>query len=217
MILRSVYNSGRHHKFGSTIASLKSQSVYYARLMSSMRNTTDKPRRIGIGTNKLSLPQQPDGTYPSVLATSLQNNIDTFESTLHKEEEMRRGMTDAIMFLDAQNTNDSKNNSITKDDSIRVIGKLSYRSAQKLEARKEGDVLQEEQDDDNLVYHNLSPSYINEEVSKSPLVELNQTQPSIHLTYCVHNPEGKPSMPLIIILQSDLSRSDSYCEYHFHF
>jgi hypothetical protein len=176
-------------------------------------------KRIAIGTNKLSIPQ-PDGTFPSVIATAIQNNIDTFETTLHKEEEMRRGMTDAVMFLDSKQSDESQT---LPDRSLKVIGKISYRTTVTALDRFDGDVLQEktsdvtssskpgggtdtdddddtgDDDDDDgdskspsqIVYHNISPTFIRDTIHTSPLVKMYQNVPSVDLIYCAHNPEAQ--------------------------
>jgi hypothetical protein len=137
-------------------------------------------QRIAVGTNKLSM-HQPDGTYPSVLATAIQNNVDTFETTLHKEEEMRRGMTDAIMYLQ------SHGNQIA-DRSIKVMGKIGYRTASD---KLSGDILQEQQSGDVSVFHNFSKAYIEETVTKSPLTELFRDRKEVDLVFLAHNPEAQ--------------------------
>lgn len=137
-------------------------------------------QRIAVGTNKLSM-HQPDGTYPSVLATAIQNNVDTFETTLHKEEEMRRGMTDAIMYLQ------SHGNQIA-DRSIKVMGKIGYRTAND---KLSGDILQEQQSGDVSVFHNFSKAYIEETVTKSPLNELFHDRKEVDLVFLAHNPEAQ--------------------------
>lgn len=175
--------------------------------------------RIAIGTNRLSTPLQPHGTFPSVIATAIQNNIDTFETTLDKEEEMRRGMTDAVMFLDSSSSDEKLH---VRERSLKVIGKISYRTCtqQPVEVEDkqpkdthggnakedkfgahglEGDVLQEQNnvkgDKQNhaaqIIYHNISPWYIRDRISKSPLVEMYQNLPPVDLVYCAHNPEAQ--------------------------
>jgi hypothetical protein len=170
-------------------------------------------KRIAIGTNRLSSPQ-PEGTFASVLATAIQNDIKTFETTLHKEEEMRRAMTDALMYLDARNNSDSDGNSDgsskIQDRSLNIIGKISYQTkktsndeiiedstpATASAIASDGGVLQE-QNDEQAVYHNLSPQYITQTIDKSPLVELYQNKEkesalsSVNLIYCAHNPEAQ--------------------------
>ena len=137
-------------------------------------------QRIAVGTNKLSM-HQPDGTYPSVLATAIQNNVDTFETTLHKEEEMGRGMTDAIMYLQ------SHGNQIA-DRSIKVMGKIGYRTASD---KLSGDIIQEQQSGDVSVFHNFSKAYIEETVTKSPLTELFRDRKEVDLVFLAHNPEAQ--------------------------
>ena len=137
-------------------------------------------KRIAVGTNKLSM-HQPDGTYPSVLATAIQNNVDVFETTLHKEEEMRRGMTDAIMYLETHG------NQIA-DRAIKVLGKVGYRTGSD---RLTGDILQEQQDDNVSVFHNFSKTYIEETITKSPLMELFHERKEVGLIFLAHNPEAQ--------------------------
>eukprot|EP00557_Chaetoceros_sp_GSL56_P002935 CAMPEP_0176487756 /NCGR_PEP_ID=MMETSP0200_2-20121128/6317_1 /TAXON_ID=947934 /ORGANISM="Chaetoceros sp., Strain GSL56" /LENGTH=573 /DNA_ID=CAMNT_0017884637 /DNA_START=111 /DNA_END=1830 /DNA_ORIENTATION=+ len=184
------------------------------------RSSQDKDKiqsRIAIGTNRLSTPQ-PHGTFPSVIATAIQNNINTFETTLDKEEEMRRGMTDAIMFLDDSDGSSPGEKFHFREKSLKVIGKISYRTCTNIECgdadgnddksssqRLQGDVLQEQNhargDKSNInnhaaqttttIYHNLSPWFIRETISKSPLVEMYQNLAPVDLIYCAHNPEAQ--------------------------
>ncbi|GFH59224.1 hypothetical protein CTEN210_15700 [Chaetoceros tenuissimus] len=165
---------------------LKNHATSLHRFLSSSSSSPSSIRRIGIGTNKLSLPNTPDGTFPSVIATSIQNSITTFETTLHKEEEMRRGITDAIMFLQSQNK---------VIPPVDVIGKISYRTG--VEEIK-GDVLQETNDGIN-VYHNQSPEFIQQTMETSPLVDLKRSIQEVNLTYCLHNPEAQSK----ILLEKD--------------
>ncbi len=158
-------------------------------------------KRIAIGTNKLSSPQQPDGMFPSVIATAIQNNIDTFESTLHKEEAMRRGITDAVMFLNSRTEVPSLD---IAPRSLKVLGRVGYRTSSSQE-KMEGDILQDQTMDGNsdggsgagtgtgtgteIVYHNLSNQHITDTISKSPLVELHRDMSEVDTIYCLHNPE----------------------------
>ena len=154
-------------------------------------------KRIAIGTNRLSSPQ-PEGTFPSVLATAIQNNINTFESKLDKEEELRRAIVDALMFL--SNRSDAGIDHIGAK-SLKVIGKISYQTSSSDQDHDqdeknidiaEGNILQEK-NDDNMVFHNLSPKHIINTMNKSPLVELYQNKelPQVDLIYCAHNPEAQ--------------------------
>ncbi len=150
-------------------------------------------KRIAIGTNRLSSPQ-PEGTFASVIATAIQNEINTFETTLHKEEEIRRAMTDALMYLSSQNK------AQIPDRSLKMIGKISYQtkdaSCDTDDSSSNGGILQE-QNEKQSVYHNLSPEYITETINKSPLVELYQNEQkeaalsAVDIIYCAHNPEAQ--------------------------
>jgi hypothetical protein len=132
-------------------------------------------------------------------------------------------MTDAIMFLDSTDSSDEKFH--FKESSLKVIGKISYRTCIKADEmddddekasganvdddadkrtttqqRLQGDVLQEQNnvkgDKQNhaaaqIIYHNISPWFIRETLSKSPLVEMYQNLAPIDLVYCAHNPEAQ--------------------------
>ena len=197
--------------------------ILTARSHFSSKAASSIKKRIAVGTNKLSSPQ-PDGTFPSVVATAIQNNIDTFETTLDKEEDMRRGMTDAVMFLDARQ---SGGGNVLQDRSLKVVGKISYRTTTSDLERFDGDVLQEKTKSQNsddidtksttsnepaedknaapksesegedvetpsqIVYHNISPTYIRDTIRKSPLAEMYANVPSVDLIYCAHNPEAQ--------------------------
>lgn len=137
-------------------------------------------QRIAVGTSKLSFGPS-DGTFPSVIATAIQNHIDTFEATLHKEEEMRRAMTDAIMYLNDKGTK-------VDDRSIKVIGKIGYRIGND---RLLGDVLQEHQNESSSVFHNLSQDYINNAIQKSPLIKLFHERKETDLILLAQNPEAQ--------------------------
>ena len=56
--------------------------------------------RLGIGGSRLAQDtKHGDGRYASVIATSLQNGVSTFECGHGGEEELRRAYTDAAMYL----------------------------------------------------------------------------------------------------------------------
>ena len=129
-------------------------------------------------------------------------------------------MTDAVMFLDSKQSDESQT---LPDRSLKVIGKISYRTTVTALDRFDGDVLQEktsdvtssskpgggtdtdddddtgDDDDDDgdskspsqIVYHNISPTFIRDTIHTSPLVKMYQNVPSVDLIYCAHNPEAQ--------------------------
>lgn len=137
-------------------------------------------QRIAVGTSKLSSAPS-DGTFPSVIATAIQNHIDTFETTLHKEEEMRRGMTDAIMYLHDHGAK-------FYHRELKVMGKIGYRVGND---HLIGDVLQEQQSESASVFHNLSHEYITNVVRKSPLTQMFNDRKETDLIFLAHNPEAQ--------------------------
>ena len=110
---------------------------------------------------------------------------------------MRRGITDAIMFLESRGE-------ALPERGLKVVGKISYRthtaaaaaaaaeeSAITSNDKMEGDVLQEQNDPTETVYHNLSTSYITETLNKSPLAQLHKNRKEVDVIYCAHNPEAQ--------------------------
>lgn len=134
-------------------------------------------------------------------------------------------MTDAVMFLDARQ---SGGGNALQDRSLKVVGKISYRTTTSDLERFDGDVLQEKTSSQNsdiqtsidttsngpadanananaapksesedvetasqIVYHNISPTFIRDTIRKSPLAELYTNVPSVDLIYCAHNPEAQ--------------------------
>jgi hypothetical protein len=140
-------------------------------------------KRIAVGTNRLSSPQ-PEGTFASVIATAIQNGVNTFETTLHKEEEMRRAVADALMFLSSRSS-DQRIPGLD-ERSLKIIGKISYQTSTTDASASAatttttshssvapGGILQE-QSEHQTVYHNLSPQHISQTIQSSPLVQLYQ-------------------------------------------
>ena len=158
-------------------------------------------KRIAVGSNRLSSPQ-PEGTFASVIATAIQNGVNTFETTLHKEEEMRRAVADALMFLSSRSS-DQRIPGLY-DRSLKIIGKVSYQtsttdasaSAATTSGATTSGILQE-QTENQTVYHNLSPQHISQTIQSSPLVQLYQNiskEPALNavdVVYCAHNPEAQ--------------------------
>jgi hypothetical protein len=163
-------------------------------------------KRIAVGTNRLSSPQ-PEGTFASVIATAIQNGVNTFETTLHKEEEMRRAVADALMFLSSRSS-DQRIPGLD-ERSLKIIGKISYQTSTTDASASAatttttshssvapGGILQE-QSEHQTVYHNLSPQHISQTIQSSPLVQLYQNiskEPALNavdVVYCAHNPEAQ--------------------------
>ena len=182
-------------------------------LLSTSASTSKSTRsRIAIGGSKLSQNQQ-DGLYPSIIATSLQNSITTFESGLNGDEKLTRGYVDAAMFL--KNVHNQEISSIGENQSeiVELTGRFGYRTSDESGKRIHGDIMQESSENGSTVFHNLSTSYVEEVLDKSPLVGLYQgkmnvdtttitmeeekilkeMKQNLNLTYMAHNPEAQGS------------------------
>ena len=170
-------------------------------LCSSSRSASTLPTRsrLAIGGTKLAQTQQ-DGIYASVIATSLQNSVTTFESGLDGDEKLKRAYVDAAMFL-----KNVHNQDLTHHNAIELTSRFGYRTS---ETKIEGDVKQEDSSKGESVYHNMSKDYVQEVLGESSLVQLYQGKQSNHvneeqvpdecrqnlkLTFMAHNPEAQGS------------------------
>jgi len=195
-----------------------SQQTILRTLSSSSLSSSSSPKptrtRLAIGGSKLSQIQQ-DGIYPSVIATSLQNSITTFESGLNGDSKLKRGYVDAVMYLqNVYNQNNANNNNNNNTQKSELTGRFGYRTATGDESMN-GDIMQEPSENGNHVYHNLSTEYVSQVLEQSSLVrlyqgkeeqdmqqvaELNNTKKvmddirkNMNLIYMAHNPEAQGS------------------------
>ncbi len=179
---------------------------------SSVSSTPSTTRsRLAIGGSKLAQTQQ-DGVYPSVIATSLQNSVMTFESGLGGDEKLKRAYVDAVMFLKNVHNQDLNLLMSQSQNGIELTSRFGYRTGG---AIIDGDVVQQDSDKGEKVYHNLSSEYVQQVLETSPLVHLYQGKPNntntpsdaaeeemlfsdefrqhLNLTFMAHNPEAQGS------------------------
>mmetsp|Transcript_10438 Transcript_10438/g.12264 ORF Transcript_10438/g.12264 Transcript_10438/m.12264 type:complete len:617 (-) Transcript_10438:57-1907(-) len=118
----------------------RSTSTSTSSLSSSTTTTTTRTRvhelstksRLGIGGSRLAqTSKHGDGQYASIIATSLQNGVRTFECGHGGEEELRRAYTDAIMYLKTKQQEDETKVETTtnENDGITMTARFGYRTA----------------------------------------------------------------------------------------
>lgn len=165
---------------------------------------TSTRTRIGIGASKLAQ-ETTDGVYASVIATSLQNSITTFEAGLGGEEKLRRAYMDAIMYLDdaeKQKEGSGSGNGSNDVDQKEVIltGRFGYRTTTNANANEypndvfvENSKPQDEDSPPSTVQHNVSKEYVASVLNQCPLVEVYKQRQSkgTKLVYMAHNPEAQ--------------------------
>lgn len=166
---------------------------------SSRPPTTSTRSRLAIGGSKLAQNQQ-DGIYASVIATSLQNSVTTFEAGLGGDERLKRAYVDAAMFLKNVHSQDLSQHGI-----IELSSRFGYRTS---ETKIDGDAMQEDSDKGEKVYHNMSKEYVQQVLAESSLVQLyrgnqnndeqeerllDEFRQNLNLTFMAHNPEAQGS------------------------
>ena len=193
-----------------TTATRKFRSTIFNRTISRFLSSETRiynRSRIGIGGSKLG--QNPNlSHHSSVIATSLQNGITTFESGHddNGEQYLSRGYQDAIKYLSETKSYDELQ--------VTLSGRLGYRSmttsdeypkdvivkdyageTKNSDDSSRSDELKSKREASNndTVIHNLSKEYVSFCLSSSPLVELKKIHPNVNLLYMAHNPEVQGS------------------------
>ena len=158
---------------------------------SSQKRWNSIGRRLGIGGSKLAQIAKSNGIaqYASVIATSLQNNITTFECGLDAEDVFVSSLQQALQYCSDQNT-------IQDDETITITSRVGYRS-------NNTTTTDNNNNENNLVFskdvttseggiHNISSDYVQHVMETSPLSQLvldDKKNKNINWTCMIHNPE----------------------------
>ena len=165
--------------------------------------STSTRHRIGIGASKLAQGTT-DGVYASVLATSLQHSIGTFEAGLGGEEKLRRAYMDATMYLDDLEKKSSGDSGGDGGGSgpkeVTLTGRFGYRTTTNPNEYPNDVFVEQSKTEEgasmSTVQHNISKEYVASVLKQCPLVELYKQQKhkegmNIKLVYMAHNPEAQ--------------------------